>query len=84
MVHHDSIAYLFDQWFIISLIWFQILRKVIAGSAAGRGLVIQDINATEATCLEVIQSYSNYSKLVPHVKSVTEYNRTELERVRCK
>jgi hypothetical protein len=60
----------------------KILRKVIAGTAAGRGLVIQDVNATEATCLEVIQSYQNYSKLVPHVKSVTEYNRTELERVR--
>lgn len=40
---------------------------------SGRGIVIQDINASIPICMEKIRDLKNYNKMVPHVKSVDIY-----------
>ncbi|RYH15640.1 hypothetical protein EON65_31465 [archaeon] len=45
---------------------------------SGRGVVIQDINASTAICMGKIRDLSMYHKMVPHVKKVEIY-----ESVKC-
>lgn len=40
---------------------------------SGRGVVIQDVNATESVCMGKIRDLSNYNKMVPHVKKCEIY-----------
>ena len=40
---------------------------------SGRGVVIQDINATQSICMSKIRDLPMYPKVVPHVKSVNIY-----------
>jgi len=40
---------------------------------SGRGVVIQDINATQSICMSKIRDLPMYPKVVPHVKSVDIY-----------
>ena len=42
--------------------------------SSGRGVVIQDVNATEPVCMDRIRDLPNYSKMVPHVKKVDIYH----------
>jgi len=42
---------------------------------SGRGVVIQDINATQAICLDKIMDLKMYPKMVPHVKKVDIYEK---------
>lgn len=47
-------------------------NEVNAGKS-GRGVVIQDVNASNAICMGRIRDLSMYSKMVPHVKKVDIY-----------
>lgn len=40
---------------------------------SGRGVVIQDVNATTTICMGKIRDLPNYPKMVPHVKKVDIY-----------
>lgn len=40
---------------------------------SGRGVVIQDVNATATVCMGKIRDLPNYNKMVPHVKKVDIY-----------
>ncbi len=40
---------------------------------SGRGVVIQDINATTNICMGKIRDLGMYNKMVPHVKKVEVY-----------
>lgn len=42
---------------------------------SGRGVVIQDINAPTAICMERIRDVENYVHVVPHVKKVEIYEK---------
>jgi hypothetical protein len=48
---------------------------------AGRGLVIQDVNAPPAICMERIMDLPNYHKFVPKVRKVTIYEENALQNV---
>lgn len=41
---------------------------------SGRGVVIQDINATQPICMEKIRDLAAYPKMVPNVKKVDVYS----------
>lgn len=49
---------------------------------SGRGVVIQDINATEPICMEKIRDLLSYPKMVPHVNKVKIYNEVKYSNVR--
>lgn len=40
---------------------------------SGRGVVVQDINASTAICMDKIRDLANYPKVVPHLKKVDIY-----------
>jgi hypothetical protein len=48
---------------------------------SGRGLVIQDINASTAICMGRIRDLAMYSKMVPHVKKVDIYESVKFANV---
>jgi hypothetical protein len=48
---------------------------------AGRGVVIQDINATTEICMDKIRDLKMYTKVVPHVKKVDIYEDYKLTNV---
>lgn len=48
---------------------------------SGRGVVIQDINATQSICMSKIRDLSMYTKMVPHVKKVEIYENLKLANV---
>eukprot|EP00981_Chlorochromonas_danica_P008839 scaffold2312_cov165-Ochromonas_danica.AAC.79 len=48
---------------------------------SGRGVVIQDINATQSICMSKIRDLSMYTKMVPHVKKVEIYEDYKLANV---
>lgn len=40
---------------------------------SGRGVVIQDVNASPPICMSKIRDLPNYPKMVPHCKKVAIY-----------
>lgn len=42
--------------------------------SSGRGIVIQDVNASSTICMSMIRDLENYNKMVPHVKKVNIYS----------
>ena len=48
---------------------------------SGRGVVIQDINASTAICMSRIRDLLKYSKMVPHVKKVEIYEEIKFSNV---
>ena len=52
--------------------YYQVISNERNGKS-GRGIVIQDINASIPICMEKIRDLKNYNKMVPHVKSVDIY-----------
>lgn len=59
---------------------FQVIYNERSGSS-GRGVVVQDINASIPVCMEKIRDLKNYNKMVPHVKSVDIYESNQLANV---
>ena len=51
---------------------FKVLYNERDGTS-GRGVVIQDVNATAPICMSKIRDLKSYSKMVPHVKAVDIY-----------
>lgn len=49
---------------------------------SGRGVVIQDVNASTAICMSRIRDLGMYSKMVPHVKKVDIYESVKFANVR--
>ena len=52
------------------------------GGKSGRGLVIQDVNASTTICMSRIRDLPMYPKMVPHVKKVGIYESTKFNNVR--
>lgn len=48
---------------------------------SGRGVVIQDVNASTAICMGRIRDLGMYSKMVPHVKKVDIYESVKFTNV---
>lgn len=48
---------------------------------SGRGVVIQDINASATICMERIRDLEKYTKVVPHVKKVDIYENKKFSNV---
>lgn len=48
---------------------------------SGYGVVVQDINATNVICMNLISNIKNYPKMVPHIKSVDIYEKEQLANV---
>jgi membrane protein involved in colicin uptake len=48
---------------------------------SGRGVVIQDVNATSAVCMSKIRDLARYPKMVPKVKSVEIYENKKFANV---
>lgn len=42
--------------------------------SSGRGVVIQDVNASQPICMDRIRDLPNYKNMVPHVKKVEVYS----------
>lgn len=49
---------------------------------SGRGVVIQDVNASTSICMSRIRDLGMYSKMVPHVKKVDIYESVKFANVR--
>lgn len=49
---------------------------------SGRGVVIQDINASTAICMSKIRDLGMYHKMVPHIKKVEIYESVKFNNVR--
>ena len=50
--------------------------------SSGRGVVIQDVNASTSICMSMIRDLPNYKKMVPHVKAVEIYESNKFMNVR--
>jgi len=48
---------------------------------SGRGIVIQDIDATPDICMDKIRDLKLYPKVVPHLKSVDIYENLQFPNV---
>lgn len=60
-----------------------VVRKTITGSG-GRGIVVQDINASVEACIRVIKDVDRYTGLVPHVLAADVYDvNVEADVKRC-
>ncbi len=48
---------------------------------SGRGVVIQDVNASVPICMDRVRDLTNYPKMVPHVKKVEIYDNIKFSNV---
>ena len=49
-----------------------LIRKTVSGNG-GRGIVVQDVNASTSACMRAIKSVDAYKGLVPHIIAVEVY-----------
>lgn len=59
----------------------QVTLTEAGGGKSGRGLVIQDVNASTSICMSRIRDLPMYPKMVPHVKKVGIYESTKFNNV---
>ena len=74
---------IYNLQLISSFLYF--LMKVTlteaGGGKSGRGLVIQDVNASTSICMGRIRDLPMYPKMVPHVKKVGIYESEKFNNV---
>jgi hypothetical protein len=66
---------------LLSKIIAQVTLTEAGGGKSGRGLVIQDVNASTSICMSRIRDLPMYPKMVPHVKKVGIYESSKFNNV---